>query len=334
MSVDKPLENLYSFKKLLRNNCGTVKVPKLSTKFRRYYFYLKLKRLHQKYYLNKRLKSRNIRESSISKKNDIKKKPINSACKTAKRMKNVESFLKKKNSRGSYFNNFDIGEMNISKKSLRSSTEFHITTRCKKETSFEVDSNEDNSLNSDDEVHSIFELNLENQNKIVQKILGSRIVSTSDMLDLSSKGSDSEIEEYYLKYRGFSYIHCEWKSAETVNDLAFPSKLKRYKNMKVNNVDEPDECLFNPDYVEIDRVLESKQIEISKKGENVKDSDFPLKETITYYLVKWRSLPYEEITWEKSENVDPAKVKEYLQRNSYAYIENAEVWSLKFYKFL
>lgn len=35
--------------------------------------------------------------------------------------------------------------------------------------------------------------------------------------------------------------------------------------------------------------------------------------TVTYYLVKWRSLPYEDATWELAQDVDPAKVKEFLK---------------------
>lgn len=35
--------------------------------------------------------------------------------------------------------------------------------------------------------------------------------------------------------------------------------------------------------------------------------------TVTYYLVKWRSLPYEEATWELAEDVDRSKVKEYMK---------------------
>ncbi len=34
---------------------------------------------------------------------------------------------------------------------------------------------------------------------------------------------------------------------------------------------------------------------------------------VTYYLVKWRSLSYEDATWELAQDVDPLKVKEYLR---------------------
>lgn len=59
-----------------------------------------------------------------------------------------------------------------------------------------------------------------------------------------------------------------------------------------------DEELFNPDYVEVDRVLEES-----------KTVDPNTQEEVTHYLVKWRSLPYEDSTWELQQDVDPEKVK-------------------------
>jgi hypothetical protein len=54
--------------------------------------------------------------------------------------------------------------------------------------------------------------------------------------------------------------------------------------------------LFNPDYVEVDRVLDEK-----------KDNES------THYLVKWRSLPYDESTWELAADIDYDKIQAFLQ---------------------
>uniref|UniRef100_A0AAX7USP5 DNA helicase n=1 Tax=Astatotilapia calliptera TaxID=8154 RepID=A0AAX7USP5_ASTCA len=62
----------------------------------------------------------------------------------------------------------------------------------------------------------------------------------------------------------------------------------------------PDEDLFNPDYVEVDRVLEVAVTTDTETGEEV-----------THYLVKWCSLSYEEATWELQEDLDPEKIKEF-----------------------
>ena len=36
-----------------------------------------------------------------------------------------------------------------------------------------------------------------------------------------------------------------------------------------------------------------------------------LVQVVTHYLVKWKSLPYEESTWELLEDIDPMKVQAY-----------------------
>lgn len=40
-----------------------------------------------------------------------------------------------------------------------------------------------------------------------------------------------EVEEYYVKYRNFSYLHCEWKTEDELykGDKRIASKLKRFK---------------------------------------------------------------------------------------------------------
>ena len=38
-----------------------------------------------------------------------------------------------------------------------------------------------------------------------------------------------------------------------------------------------------------------------------------LLQIATHYLVKWRSLPYEDATWELEEDVDPEKIRQFNQ---------------------
>nr|XP_029500933.1 chromodomain-helicase-DNA-binding protein 9-like isoform X2 [Oncorhynchus nerka] len=60
-----------------------------------------------------------------------------------------------------------------------------------------------------------------------------------------------------------------------------------------------EEDPFNPDYVEVDRVLEVSYCEDKDTGE------------VVYYLVKWCSLPYEDSTWELKGDVDQSKIEEF-----------------------
>uniref|UniRef100_A0A8C6UD48 DNA helicase n=1 Tax=Neogobius melanostomus TaxID=47308 RepID=A0A8C6UD48_9GOBI len=125
--------------------------------------------------------------------------------------------------------------------------------------------------------------------------------------ETSSSGDQSEeAEEFYVKYRNFSYLHCKWATLEELEkDPRIHQKIKRFrtKQAQMKHIfSEPDEDLFNPDYVEADRVLEVAVTTDTETGEEV-----------THYLVKWCSLSYEEATWELQEDLDPEKIKEFQQ---------------------
>ena len=60
---------------------------------------------------------------------------------------------------------------------------------------------------------------------------------------------------------------------------------------------------FNPDYVECERVLDVSVVPDPDGGE----------EQVTYYLVKWRGLPYEDATWELEPDVNKERVKQYMR---------------------
>uniref|UniRef100_A0A8C3EGD0 Chromodomain helicase DNA binding protein 6 n=1 Tax=Corvus moneduloides TaxID=1196302 RepID=A0A8C3EGD0_CORMO len=132
----------------------------------------------------------------------------------------------------------------------------------------------------------------EDDANIIEKILASRMVqkevSAEKRWDLAA----------------LSYLHCKWATLEELEkDPRISQKIKRFRNKQAQMkhiFTEPDEDLFNPDYVEVDRILEVAHTKDPDTGEEV-----------THYLVKWCSLPYEESTWELEEDVDPGKIKEF-----------------------
>jgi ''chromo'' (CHRromatin Organisation MOdifier) domain. len=52
--------------------------------------------------------------------------------------------------------------------------------------------------------------------------------------------------------------------------------------------------------------------------------------TIKHYLVKWRSMQYEDSTWELEEDVDPVKIQQYGNNNKRP---PKEKWKVKVYNF-
>uniref|UniRef100_A0A7N8YI49 Chromodomain helicase DNA binding protein 6 n=1 Tax=Mastacembelus armatus TaxID=205130 RepID=A0A7N8YI49_9TELE len=138
----------------------------------------------------------------------------------------------------------------------------------------------------------------EDEANIIEKILSVRTVKKEDQTE--------ETEEFFVKYRNFSYLHCKWATLEELEkDPRIHQKIKRFRTKQAQMkhlFTEPDEDLFNPDYVEVDRVLEVAVTTDTETGEEV-----------THYLVKWCSLSYEEATWELQEDLDPEKIKEFEQ---------------------
>jgi chromodomain-helicase-DNA-binding protein 7 len=117
-----------------------------------------------------------------------------------------------------------------------------------------------------------------------------------------------EVEEFMVKFKSFSYLHCQWLTEEELHrgDKRIASKIKRFKLKREKNVGLLEFCqeedAFNPDYVEVDRVLDESQLKDEVSGI-----------TTRHYLVKWRSLPYEDCTWELENDVDPNKISDFLK---------------------
>ncbi|XP_031694869.1 chromodomain-helicase-DNA-binding protein 7-like isoform X1 [Anarrhichthys ocellatus] len=115
-------------------------------------------------------------------------------------------------------------------------------------------------------------------------------------------GEEVEVEEFYVKFKGFSYLHCRWADLEELEkDKRIHQKVKRFRAKQQLNsfITEMDDEPFNPDYVEVDRVLD------------ISESPDENGETVTLYLVKWCSLPYEDSTWELKADIDQSKIEEY-----------------------
>nr|XP_015209125.1 PREDICTED: chromodomain-helicase-DNA-binding protein 7 isoform X1 [Lepisosteus oculatus]XP_015209126.1 PREDICTED: chromodomain-helicase-DNA-binding protein 7 isoform X1 [Lepisosteus oculatus]XP_015209127.1 PREDICTED: chromodomain-helicase-DNA-binding protein 7 isoform X1 [Lepisosteus oculatus] len=132
---------------------------------------------------------------------------------------------------------------------------------------------------------------------VVEKIMGMRMGKKK-----AESGEEVDIEEFYVKFKNFSYLHCRWADIEELGkDKRVHQKVKRFKaKQSLNNfLSEMDDEPFNPDYVEVDRILDVSQ--------STDDNGEP----VTHYLVKWCSLPYEDSTWELKQDIDSAKIEEF-----------------------
>lgn len=94
--------------------------------------------------------------------------------------------------------------------------------------------------------------------------------------------------EYLVKYKDLCYLKCEWIPQDFIEQARLgKQRLQRFHNKRPELDPDPP---FDPEYVEIDRLLAKKNIE-----------------GVDYYLVKWQGLPYNESTWESVEIVNDAE---------------------------
>ncbi|KAM4688567.1 chromodomain-helicase-DNA-binding protein 7 [Discoglossus pictus] len=138
---------------------------------------------------------------------------------------------------------------------------------------------------------------------VVEKIMSSRLTKKQ----MEESGEEVEVEEFYVKYKNFSYLHCQWASLEELEkDKRIHQKIKRFRAKQGQNkfLSEIEDDLFNPDYVEVDRLLD------------VSNSTDEKGEPLTHYLVKWCSLAYEDSTWELKQDLDPTKIEEFEKLQS------------------
>ncbi|KAK6052847.1 protein, SNF2 family, partial [Cooperia oncophora] len=123
--------------------------------------------------------------------------------------------------------------------------------------------------------------------QIVEKILNQR------------EGPDGGEQQYLIKWKGKAYVHCEWKTLKELEevDKRAVAKVKRFRQKKSHSNNEEEED-FNSDYTVVDRVVD------------VGTGDDGLE----YALVKWKSLAYDEVTWEPIESIPEEKIALWRKR--------------------
>ena len=81
--------------------------------------------------------------------------------------------------------------------------------------------------------------------------------------DNAAEREEKEEDWYYVKFRNFSYLHCQWHPGSELDivDKRFAGKAKRYHAKRDNATTWTDEQFdedepFNPDYLQVERVLD------------------------------------------------------------------------------
>lgn len=135
----------------------------------------------------------------------------------------------------------------------------------------------------------------------------------------STKHSSDTEEQYLIKWKGWSHIHCTWESMETLHE----QKVKGMKKLENYIKKENDIAAWRRyaniediDYYECQQELQSDLLKSYNNVERIiAESQKP--DGALDYLCKWESLPYSEATWEDSSLVLrrwPEKIQEFQRR--------------------
>eukprot|EP00002_Diphylleia_rotans_P013024 TRINITY_DN2536_c0_g2_i1.p1 TRINITY_DN2536_c0_g2~~TRINITY_DN2536_c0_g2_i1.p1 ORF type:complete len:2293 (-),score=494.09 TRINITY_DN2536_c0_g2_i1:306-7184(-) len=148
----------------------------------------------------------------------------------------------------------------------------------------------------------------------------------------------SEKSEFFVKYKFKSFVHAGWVSEDVVlTEAQGRGRIMRYyKNLpRIALTSTPDEPI-PPEFLEIERILLIKDIPVDADLTSIQANFIQAagKNQMTFgvvhtkslpnvgagkrriFLVKWRSLPYSDCTWEEESVVkDDVRIQEYLRFN-------------------
>ena len=127
----------------------------------------------------------------------------------------------------------------------------------------------------------------------VEKILSHRKVNGAD--------------EFFVKFHGLAYTHAMWISRdEILAENSGASRISRFLSKPLSHYHFDDKNIINPEFTMIDRIVYGWK-HPSPENERI---------MVNSYLVKWKSLPLDQATWEKDSFVKtlpdgPGAIKEY-----------------------
>ncbi|XP_062189228.1 protein CHROMATIN REMODELING 5 isoform X2 [Phragmites australis] len=128
--------------------------------------------------------------------------------------------------------------------------------------------------------------------------------------------------EFYIKWKGQSYLHCQWK---TLSELQSVSGFKKVLNYTKRVAEEQRyKRALSREEVEVHDVGKEMELDLIKQYSQVERifadrvSKVDGDDLIPEYLVKWQGLPYAESTWEKDTDIEFAQdtIDEYKAREA------------------
>ncbi|XP_010907831.1 protein CHROMATIN REMODELING 5 isoform X1 [Elaeis guineensis] len=139
---------------------------------------------------------------------------------------------------------------------------------------------------------------------------------------MSDSKPDWDEVEFYIKWKGQSYLHCQWKPVSDLQNLTGFKKVLNY--MKKVSEERKYKKALSREEAEVHDVSKEMELDLLKQYSQVErifadrisrvDGD----EVVPEYLVKWQGLSYAEATWEKDTDIAFAQdaIDEYKAREA------------------
>ncbi|KAM7273611.1 hypothetical protein ACFE04_028275 [Oxalis oulophora] len=128
--------------------------------------------------------------------------------------------------------------------------------------------------------------------------------------------------EFLIKWKGQSYLHCQWKSFAELQNLPGFKKVLNYSKRVTEDV--RYRMAFSREEIEVNDVSKEMDLDLIRQHSLVEriisdrvSSDYAGNE-VSEYLVKWQGLSYAEATWEKYDDISCAQeaIDEYKAREA------------------
>ncbi|CCJ30336.1 unnamed protein product [Pneumocystis jirovecii] len=165
----------------------------------------------------------------------------------------------------------------------------------------------------------------------IDKILGWRISSASESIDISINEKNLDYTEWYreylVKFKTQSYLRVAWVSGLWLSGI---SKIKSYFDLQENISIQAIEDVVPEDYCTVDIIFDV----IYNNGQSRIQRIFKSKEeeieainTVDRALCKWKGLEYNDVTWEKAPQHNSSRWNAF--KNAYIeFVESQYIHSL------
>ncbi|EGZ22731.1 hypothetical protein PHYSODRAFT_388148, partial [Phytophthora sojae] len=128
---------------------------------------------------------------------------------------------------------------------------------------------------------------------------------------------DAGEERFLIKWKTLSYLHTSWQTEDELmeTDKNAKGKIQRFSEKEhraLYTQEVQGDEYFNPEFRSVDRILEIRDRPLDDFApDDAEDGE----QKFQYFLVKWKALSYDDITWEREDDVgDDAAVQQYNDR--------------------